>query len=160
MNRHDRAPEDAWTDCAPGTVLQLQHRMKSKRRRKVAQQVAVSVALMGLIVVGAWNMQHAIAPGLSGPGGVPCEFVLLHLDQYAAGELSLDQQSSVGEHLAHCPSCRAKMDAMSRQQASIEVGPTRTARNMAKPSPSALIDADEFGQRYPAYRITFSTDVN
>lgn len=160
MIHHDRVPEDPWAECPPGTVRQLQHRMKSKRRQEVARQVAVSAALVGLVLVGAWSMQRALVPGSLGPGGVSCEFVLSNLDAYSAGELSLKQQASVGEHLQLCAPCRAKMDAMARQPIHIGAGSIQTAGNSTPAERLEMFHEKNVGHGYPPHRTTSTTNVN
>ncbi len=160
MTRHNRLPEDPWAECPPGTVRQLQHRMKSKRRQEVWRQVAVSAALVGLVLVGAWSMQRALVPGSLGPGGVSCEFVLLNLDAYSAGELSLEQQASVGKHLQLCAPCRAKMDAMARQPVRMGAGTIQTAGNSTQAGRLAMFHETNVGHGYPPHRPTLSINLN
>jgi len=160
MNRLNRVPEETWSECPPGTMTQLQRHMRGIRRREFAQRIAVSSALAGLVLVGAWSVQHAVTPSSTSYGGVSCEFVLSNLNAYSAGELTLDQQASVGEHLLLCPTCRAKMDAMSRQPIQVEAGPMQTAGDTTPTGGLAMLDGKNEGQGYPPHRAKFSTNVN
>jgi len=116
MNHSKLHPAEAWNACSPGTLGQLSRRIRVQRRRQAAIRIAAPLAMIVLVTLGVWSVNRPVAPQpfSFNYGGVTCRQVEANMQQYAASQLPPDTQRAFAEHLALCPLCQQKMNAMRR----------------------------------------------
>jgi anti-sigma factor RsiW len=108
-----RRSPDEWVLCPPGELERLAERLRRRRRRRVFLRTATAVAVVaaggGL---SAWlSLGPAREPSY---GGITCTRVQALAGAYARGELSATVREQVRQHLAQCPRCAARFQALGR----------------------------------------------
>ncbi len=109
---------DAWTYCSPGTLGRLRHRLRRAQRHRLAVRFLATAALLVGIGTVAWNAKRSAD---SDYGGKSCTEVQMHMVRYTMNELEPTLRRAVTLHLAACPDCREKADAMQEPDSDIAV---------------------------------------
>jgi len=109
MNGNDPKSLDSWTDCPPGTLTQMNRRIRVARHTKLALFTSASLALA--VVVGI-SLSTFVLPPRSNQVSVTCNDVQSGLRQYILGELAPEVRDLFAIHIAGCAPCERKLTAM------------------------------------------------
>ena len=107
-----------WTPCEGGEISGMVDRLKQIRRKVVIQRaVTGTVCVVALITVGTvyWNQQNQLPP-------LSHRAALELLPEYHAGRLDAETAARLKAHLAHCESCRVKLQKMNGEESHLETG--------------------------------------
>jgi hypothetical protein len=147
MPRRNSSDDTTWTDCSPGTLTQLNRRLRATRQRATVMRVAAPVLVLVCSSFGVWAVNQATAPTEFNFGGVSCTEVQANMQQYAMTQLSPELQDSFEIHLEKCPRCQEKMQTMQDGDAvSANVNPETDWKN-------------NFGESFAPHRHLFAANL-
>lgn len=112
VKSRQKLPYEDWSPCSPGTLQELQRRIRRQRQRERAIRIGAPILFLGIVVLGSWGLHWSKQPTDTHPGGLACHEVQPYLPRYVKGELSSRLERAVATHLDHCPRCRKQMHAM------------------------------------------------
>ena len=138
VNGNDPKSLDSWTQCPPGTLTQMNRRIRSARHTKQALFASASLALALVVGIGLWTF---VMPPRSDQAIVTCNDVQSGLRQYIRGELTPEIRNLFAMHIAECVPCERKFTAMRERMAAEQAGavPSRPSQLGPKSIETALL---------------------
>ncbi len=109
-----KGASDDWTACGPPEITKLAARLRGRRQLRAARRAAfvaaATTATVAIVALAVWSS----AGTDEGPdfAGISCYRVAELTDAYMKMELLPELQDQVRRHVALCPICRERMDAM------------------------------------------------
>ena len=107
-----------WQACPPGEVGRLVHRLQDRHRALATQRRMVAAVLLLMTACTGYYFVGVLPNAEPNYGGIVCSRLHELAPQYMAKTLNADTSGRIQLHLAHCKSCRDKLNEMSMNSAS------------------------------------------
>jgi len=120
MNNENTSP-DPWEACPPGQLNALARRLRTRRRQRTLQPLAVVATAAVVMFVVGWYAIDASQPRY---GGITCTDARSHAAAFLAKTLDSALTKSVNAHLHDCPHCQKYFEALQKSGAGEVPGTT------------------------------------
>ncbi len=101
--------DERWSACPEGTMQQLKESLDAtERRRTMTRRAALTAVMLGGAGLSALALRRSDGP----PGGITCNLVHTHAEDYVRGVTVTELTEQIDAHRAGCRHCDTMLRSM------------------------------------------------